>query len=69
MLNFEFVKFVIRLIGGGLAPTSQTLGPLLRSIGEVSLVDLAYYGHAGGDTSIENIKYEPEIYKCYLTLL
>ncbi len=30
-LNYEFVKLLIRLIGGGLAPSSQMVGSLLRS--------------------------------------
>jgi len=32
-LNYEFVKLIIKLIGGGLAPSSQTVGSLIRSPG------------------------------------
>jgi len=36
LLNYDFVKVLV-LFGGGLAPTSQTLGFLLRTLGRWSL--------------------------------
>jgi len=46
--NYEFVKLLIRLIGGGLAPSSQTVGSLVIALGQKSdeLKNLANLGIA-----------------------